>query len=160
MPARPSTWLLHNVFAVHACILHLALTCLTLSRAVWGRPQPVLIFWWVPALVQPLLVSLGYISVLCFLLHSLLFSPLSRFLLMCTLIFVLSSCIMAPVLNGFSIFFLWVSSSRVLWSSLFIGRSFLVLLVASLVEVTLATWRLCPSKEHLSHPDITACNSW
>lgn len=35
-----------------------------------GRPQSVLIFWWVPALVQPLLVPLGCLSVLFFLLYS------------------------------------------------------------------------------------------
>lgn len=94
MPVRPSTWLLRYVFSVRACIFHLAVTCLTPSRAVWGRPQSVLIFWWVPALVQPSLVPLGCLSVLFFLLHSFLFSPLSRFFLMWTQIFLLSSCLM------------------------------------------------------------------
>lgn len=93
-----------------ACILYLVVMCLTLSRAVWGRPQSVLIFWWVPALVQPSLVPLGCLSVLFFLLHCFLFSPLSRFFLMCTQIFVLSSCIMASVLNGFlNLFFFSLS---------------------------------------------------
>lgn len=134
MPARPSTWLLRRVSAVRACCVHLAAPCLTLSRVVWGGPRSVLISWWVPALVQPSLVPLGCLSRPVFLLHFfLLFSPLSRFFLMCSQIFVLSSHIMAPVLNSppHLPFLLSVQSARVLWSSSSIVRCFLVLLAAS-----------------------------
>lgn len=54
-------------------IFHLAVACLTLSRAVWGgRPQPVSIFWWIPVVVQPSLVPLACPSLssfLCSFLH-------------------------------------------------------------------------------------------
>lgn len=156
IPVHDASEAIYLIIALHVCgtcLSHLAVACLTLSRAVWGRPQSVLIFWWVPALVPPSLVPLGspFSSIL-------FFSPLSRFFLMCTQIWVLSSRIMALVLNG-PPNLLPVSSSRWLWSSPSIVKSFLVLLV-SFVEVTLASYCHYTSKSICLLPISPQRKSW